>query len=42
MLSILQRKIAYDIMPVGKEIISPCGSPPPAAGFRVDNKGIIS
>lgn len=24
-LSILQRKIAYDIMPVGKEIISPCG-----------------
>ena len=25
MLSILQRKIAYDIMPVGKEIISPCG-----------------
>ena len=24
-LSILQRKIAYDIMPIGKEIISPCG-----------------
>ena len=24
-MSILHTKIAYDIMPVGKEIISPCG-----------------